>query len=829
MSYYLYLKDIMKKDKIYQFTYHPTQLNRKPATKTENWIIHNNMIQTGTTIENICKYIGNGYGYTFTPNLYSDNKPSSKTFIGTSGFFLDFDLNSNPEQILNRFYELNIKPNFWYTSFSDTPEYRKFRVCLLVDEIINDSTTISNIFSNIFYHFPADNSCKDFARKFYGGKEVYFLTEEPNHLETLKSESTWAGERAPLQFDSEKPVNLLYTNNEITGISERREKKKYSSNQPQEFTYLEKLRNNDCDFSIIENKIRVFREFFRKEVRFNYLVLIGLARNLYWLQGGMLILKKCMEEYNELKIHDTDTLKYYDRHFEVINQVKKKKLLPQSLESFSPYPEDFKYKNLISCLINPRGVVFVNDPVEKFSLQEGEKMINDSFQRAMTSNALYTIIKAGVGIGKSHILKNIENIAIALPTHKLKDELYEEMNVDAFKIPELPVFESKEVNVQINSLYQSGLRSEVMGLLHQLAEKDSPDQILAKTYLNDLNEAKKWKGTLLTTHERSIHEAMNQNTIIYDEDCIHSLVSQKSFNLTDFGLLLLKYPDLAIFFNECYQELQGAEKSIMYITPTYDLPIQLLIEKLKYEPSTSNFIEFFSSNRFYKEEFKDKKGQVHTTIHYCKFNTLPTNKKIIILSATINHSFYEKAFPGQVEVIEIPEIENMGKVTQYTKYSNSRQSLKKREQDELLDKIGNKPVITFMSNTQTLNQKYIKENGDLGIYFGNTRGYNDLKGKDIKVIGTPHINPIVYLFHAEFIGIDTNKNDQQMDYQTIQHNGMQFKFKAFNNLDLREIQLNLIEGELIQAVGRARTIRTDAQVQVFSNFPLTIADEYIFD
>ena len=97
------------------------------------------------------------------------------------------------------------------------------------------------------------------------------------------------------------------------------------------------------------------------------------------------------------------------------------------------------------------------------------------------------------------------------------------------------------------------------------------------------------------------------------------------------------------------------------------------------------------------------------------------------------------------------------------------------------------------------------------------------------VIGTPHINEIVYLFHAEFLGIDTNNIDKKMDYQTIQHNGMQFKFKAFNNMDLREIQLNLIEGELIQAVGRARTIRTDAQVQVYSNFPLTIADEYIFD
>ena len=820
----------MKKDKIYQFTYHPTQLNRKPQTKTENWIIHNNMIQTGTTIENVCRYIGNGYGYTFTPNLYSDNKPSSSTFIGTSGFFLDFDLNSNPKQILNRFYELNIKPNFWYTSFSDTPEYRKFRVGILIDEILNDSITISNIFSNIFYHFPADNACKDSARKFYGGKEVYYLTEEPNSLEILKSESTWSGERAPLQFDSEKPVNLLYINKKITGISKKREREKTSSSdQAKDFTYLEKLKNNDCDFSIIENKVRVFKEFVNLEKRFDYLVLFGLASNLQWLQGGLKLMKSCMQNYNKLHKNNNQQILYYDRHFDVINQVKNYKMFPQSLESFSPFQEDSKYKNLISCLINPRGVVFVDDQMEKISLQEGEQLFKEKFQKALASNKSITIIKAGVGIGKSHMLKNIDKISIALPTHKLKDELYQEMNVKSFKIPELPIFGNKQINAHINSLFLSGLRGEVMSLIHQLAENDSQDQILAKTYLEELDKAKNWKGTLLNTHERSIHEAMNQNTIIYDEDCIHSLVSQKSFNLTDFGLLLLKYPDLALFFDECYQELQAAPKSMMHVTPKYEVPIPLLIEKIKYEPSTSNFIEFFSSNRFYKEEFTDKKGRIHTKIHYCKFNTLPENKKIIILSATINHAFYEKAFAEQIEVIEITEIENMGKVTQYTKYSNSRQSLKKREQADLLEKIGNRPVITFMSNTQILNQKYFKENGEFGIYFGNTRGYNDMKGKDMMVIGTPHINPIVYLFHAEFIGIETNKIDQIIEYQTIQYKGMQFKFQTFNDPELRNIQLNLIEGELIQAVGRARTIRTNANVQVYSNFPLTISDEYIFD
>ena len=55
---YLFLKDIMKKKRNYQLTYHPTQLNRKPETKLEKMYIYNNMIQTGTTIENICTTLG---------------------------------------------------------------------------------------------------------------------------------------------------------------------------------------------------------------------------------------------------------------------------------------------------------------------------------------------------------------------------------------------------------------------------------------------------------------------------------------------------------------------------------------------------------------------------------------------------------------------------------------------------------------------------------------------------------------------------------------------------------------------------------------------------
>jgi hypothetical protein len=816
------------KDKIYQFTYHPTKLNRKPENAVEKNEIYQNMVLTGTTIENICNYIGNGYGYTLTPNLYSDNKPSKGTFIGTSGFFLDFDLNSHPNEILNRFNELNIFPNFWYTSFSDSIEYRKFRVAIMLDREIADLDLIGNIYSQIFYHFPADISCRDAARIFYGGKEVTYLTDEPVRVEHLLNEDIWKVKKAQLKYDSSKPVKLLYTNNKFTG-NKKNHTTTYSLNQAPEFEFLNKLKNNDCDFSIISEKVKVFQEFITLEKRFDYLVLFGLASNLHWLQGGMLLLKKTMEAYNNLYQNSENATLYYDRHLQVIDQVKKRKLFPQSLVNFSPYPEDDTHKNLISCVINPRGVIFTSVEPEKISLEEGERLFEEAFGEAIVANEDVAIVKAPVGIGKSHMLKNMHDVAICLPTHKLKEELFHQMTVESKMAPELPIFENTALNITIINYYKRGLRSAVLDLLRITANNDTNDGRTAKQYLDELELAKAWKGTLLTTHERSLHQEMQQKVLIYDEDCIHSLISLKSFQLNDLGYLIINYPDLALYFNDCYNDLMKAQANIMHPINVDELPIHLLVEKLKSQPLLTNLVEFFTANKYYKEVHTNKKGQTITTIHYAKFNHFPSNKKIIILSATCNLEFYEKVFSNQIKTIEIPIVKNKGIVIQNTKYSNSRQSIKKRDKDNLKEIVGEHPVITFMSESKELNTEYSKNNGDLNIYFGNTRGYNELKGKDLFVIGTPHINPIVYYFHAEYMGIDTNKIDKKMEYQTIQWRGMQFKFQTFNNPDLRNIQLHLIEGELTQAIGRARTIRTEAQVQVFSNFPLLMTDKFIFD
>ena len=162
----------------------------------------------------------------------------------------------------------------------------------------------------------------------------------------------------------------------------------------------------------------------------------------------------------------------------------------------------------------------------------------------------------------------------------------------------------------------------------------------------------------------------------------------------------------------------------------------------------------------------------------------------------------------------------MGNIIQTTKQSCSRNSLK-RYADSIAKKVDDTPVITFKSF-----QHYFK-NPIEEMYFGNCSGYDNLKGQDIAVVGTPHRNNVVYHLYAATLGGKTAIN-ADMVYQKVEYNGFKFKFNCYGDELLRNIQLSLIESDLIQAVGRSRTLRTNATVQLYSNFPLRISSTFIF-
>jgi hypothetical protein len=216
-----------------------------------------------------------------------------------------------------------------------------------------------------------------------------------------------------------------------------------------------------------------------------------------------------------------------------------------------------------------------------------------------------------------------------------------------------------------------------------------------------------------------------------------------------------------------------------------------------------------------------KDSVIQDKIHYIKKNELTKSKKIIILSATIDPMFYQQLFGDRVHVFDLGEVEMKGKIIQYTKRSCSRKSLSKYV-TKISEEVGDSIVITFKAYVNSF------INSQKEIYFGNCSGYDTLSNQNLTVVGTPHLNNIKYFLFAQMLGINYTIEDTTMTYQWIEHNGFRFKFNTFFHEGLRNIHLSLIQSEIVQAVGRARTLRYDCTVSLYSNFPLKQSSEFIY-
>ena len=181
-------------------------------------------------------------------------------------------------------------------------------------------------------------------------------------------------------------------------------------------------------------------------------------------------------------------------------------------------------------------------------------------------------------------------------------------------------------------------------------------------------------------------------------------------------------------------------------------------------------------------------------------------------------SVYEKQFGDKLNFIELGQIKNKGILKQNSDYSYSRESLKNdkaklKSKENMTDE---DCVITFKALEEDFN-------AESKMHFGATQGRNSMSGKNITVIGTPHFNNTAYLLMAYSLGYEVT--DTTMKYQQIERNGYRFPFMTYNDEFLREIQLNFIESELLQAVGRARLVAHDCVVTLFSNYPLPQAEQ----
>lgn len=122
-------------------------------------------------------------GHYFTPVELEDKNHLKESFISSEVIAFDFDNGDEPTDVLNAFEEMNIGIAIGYTSASDKPEKRKFRMITFLDGKVWDYEEYEQILYGIYdklkknYGIKADSNTLDATHAFYPGKELILVDE----------------------------------------------------------------------------------------------------------------------------------------------------------------------------------------------------------------------------------------------------------------------------------------------------------------------------------------------------------------------------------------------------------------------------------------------------------------------------------------------------------------------------------------------------------------------------------------------------------------------------------------------------------------------------
>jgi hypothetical protein len=574
----------------------------------------------------------------------------------------------------------------------------------------------------------------------------------------------------------------------------------------------------NIDWNLARHKVKIIDKFLNGEW-LHHDQLFGLATNLINFKGGRKLMKETMHKYNE-----QGQTEYTDNNFNIFPYLSIVYYPPLPINEFSKFPEDQHIYDLQTELLNQRGKIQVLEAINKIPLKEAEQKLKKHFEYTLKSTELdkIHILKLPTAIGKTRLLSSVSKAAISFPTNDLKEEVTKRMTIPYQMTPNTIRFTDERINNLIDYYYSMGLHQKAVAVLHNIVSGrftytvNSDDLSQAVGYLDQLEKCMKSEETVLTTHTKAIHSKFSHDTLIFDEDPLGSLVQINHVKISDLFAIGLTMQKSKQDLTNVINILENANKGEIKPSPTLLINLDELVEKVSDSKwADSNIFGFFSSSFFVKNSLDPN------IIHYVNKVGLPKDKKVIILSATINPTIYKYLFGDRIEVYDVGDVEQKGKIIQHTKRSCSRKGLRKYAK-QISEEVGEKKVITFKSMIREFS------NASDEIYFGNCSGYDTLAGKDLVVVGTPHRNNVEYLLLAKVLGIDFKTSDTTMGYKEIEYNGFRFVFNCYDHPELREIQLGLIESDLIQAIGRARTLRTDATVEVYSNFPLRISDKFIW-
>lgn len=569
------------------------------------------------------------------------------------------------------------------------------------------------------------------------------------------------------------------------------------------------------------NKCKLYNDFISGVRKLSHNELFHILNNLINIETGSELFLSIINNHPALYGDKSDRWK------EHVDYNNKNNYKPSRCASFCPYSDNCNHAtNILSSVHISNALMERTNSCDEayYPISEVEEDLMNELYSAFTSddNNIH-VIKAQTAIGKSTAFLKLmadnpnSKVLVAAPTNLLKEELADKAEKNDITIKMTPSLEEimelipDSLSCKIENLYACGLGKMVHPLIKRfIAKNDIP---CLREYLGKRRELSNYYGNLITTHKYLLSMDSSRldkyDCIIIDEDIVLKSIISNHVEITVSDMKNLEKADIDPEIRNKAAELLKKSKTCSCI---YSKSVNWKVETDICKSLMIDIPAFCAAEQFYFRKADEEPNLEEDTFVFIKPLTLHSGRKYIIVSATAEESIY-KSFFGDARVIfhECKQARYTGKLCQHYRKSMSRSSIENNSNivNEIQEKIGvdDNHVITF-------------KNQDKGsLHFGNTEGSNSLEGEDILVIGTPYHADFLYKLTAFLLDIDFDE-DEKAEKQLIEHNGYRTYFTTFKNPKLRDIQFWMLESELEQAVGRARLLRKDCTVHLYSNFPL---------
>ena len=814
------------------------QFKAKPKGSTPGYITNRlTNCETAISIESLATALSSGQ--TFTPATFGGKPRSNGNWVQQSIFALDIDNKDKRgkkvkdsdivdlQTILNRCNEYQLIPAFIYETFSHKDTWPKYRIVFQLEKPVTDPQQRRDIGNQLLFLFPESDNTFDESRLFYGGKNLVFERYEYYlDLLNLKNMALSHGLNITEKTDQRNVTRILKRRSKSLGITLGFDGNEY---RPK----VGEIKN--VDYNLIAQNVRIFNDFLNG-VKLLHPQLVGIASNLTKLKGGLDLFVKVIKSNPA----------YAPEKIAIASYARLQRWIPSRLEDWDDeYPEDHVYGTLEvaardtkpkrlekpNYITDCKGAREIMPDIVKRYIEDGIVTEN----RLMTETRL---IKVPTGIGKTHSLceylstEKTGTIIYAHPTHRMKRDAVDkllEFNPSAryCVTPDPQHYLDADQYRIYKRLQTTGKHNDSARMLRDLAEKD----MKVAQYFDDLKECFESEDNVFTTHAMAIHNGekfKGKTILIFDEDPTSALMPIQEVLVSEIEKLseLTLVPDVAranlktFLFNLRNTVMLGEVVETKNPFSTKKLAKDVYSRYSAHKDTfTTPVMDLFSST-YWQRDCDDGNGHYNADLIRCiTKRPIPKNiKRVVIASATASAQVLGLLLNKNVTDFDLTEkVEPASIVKQDLSLTGSKSSIKRNlaAYNEKINELNpNAPVISHKDVSL--------DNQVSDMYFGNCAGYDDLKGKDLTVVGTLRYNPHTIALQAACCGYRPTFDDyRKVSSRRVKFNGFFFYISfLFEQPLMAELVMRHMSAEAQQALGRSRyNVIEDLNVVMIGGVP----------